>query len=164
MKLFTLYSDLELDATGFDNGINKARSQMKNVKNDMSDLQSESNKTSSVFATTLGTALGQFVGDVAGELAEAVINIAKEGITLAGDMEALDARIASTFGNSASTIERWAGTTKRAYGLSAISATQYAAQLGDALLPDGGNGGTGEDPGDHRLGNAVSLQCRRHCG
>lgn len=134
MKLFTLYADLGLNTTGFNSGIDDARGKMQGVQKQMQGMQDEATKTGGVLEGALGHALGDILSGITQAAIETAFTFAEEGVQLAFSMEEITNVVDTTFGDaSASRINAWARTTKESYGISALSAKEYASTMGSTL-------------------------------
>ena len=88
-------------------------------------------KTISGSLTSGFSKLGKLV--IAAFAVEKVISFGKECIGLGSDLAEVQNVVDVTFGKSASVINKWAKTTSKAYGVSELSAKQYAGTMGAML-------------------------------
>lgn len=73
----------------------------------------------------------------AGLSIRAVVSFAKECINLGSDLAEVQNVVDVTFGDGAETINSWAKTTQKAFGLSELSAKQYSGTMGAMLKSTG---------------------------
>lgn len=139
MKLATLEADVVLNATGFDTGVRRASEQLSGLRGEMSGAATQAEDTKRRMDIALGTAIGDFIGQMAGALTEAVFEWTGDGIALASSMEETNSKINTIFGDSADNIHRWAETTKDSFGIGALTAKNYAAQVAGILSTDSKN-------------------------
>lgn len=94
------------------------------------DAKAEARRIENAFSG-IGTAVA------AGLSLRAIVNFSKECINLGSDLSEVQNVVDVTFGDGASTINAWAQTTKTAFGLSELSAKQYAGTMGAMLKSTG---------------------------
>lgn len=134
MKLFTLYCDIALTTTSFDTGVENAKTKMQGLKTDMGGIQTEAEKTGGVLDTAFGHALGDILSGITQAAIETAFTFAQEGVELASSMEEIQNVVEKTFGGKTTgQINAWAKTTKKAYGIGALSAKDYASTMGATL-------------------------------
>lgn len=73
----------------------------------------------------------------AGLSIRAIVNFSKECINLGSDLAEVQNVVDVTFGDGAETINSWAKTTQKAFGLSELSAKQYSGTMGAMLKSTG---------------------------
>lgn len=74
-------------------------------------------------------ALGDALADIGRDLAD----FAKEGISLASDLEEVQNVVDTTFGDSAAEVDQFAKSAASAFGMSELSAKQFAGTMGAML-------------------------------
>ena len=136
--LFELQALLTLDRSGFDSGVDGARTSFSNLGRDLdNDADNTGSRVGGTWATAFGTAMGQTIGNFAGKAVDAIFDFATEGVQLASQMQEVENVIDVTFGRSASEIYMWAGAAKTAFGMSTSAALEYAGQMGAVLKGQG---------------------------
>lgn len=133
MKLFTLEADLQLNASDFNTGVNKASEKIVGLEKDFNSAASTAEDTKRRMDIALGTAIGDFIGQMAGAMTEAVFEWTGDGIALASSMQEVANVVDTTFGDNAAKINAWAKTTKSSFGIGVLSAKDYASTMGATL-------------------------------
>lgn len=105
----SLLFDTKMDPGGFESGLKRIES------------------TASKVLGSLGLALS------AGAIAKGLISLGKQSTALASDLQEVQNVVDVTFGASASKVGAWAKAAKDAYGMSELSAKQYAGTMGAML-------------------------------
>ena len=130
MKLFTLVAELELATNNFTTGVNNARADMTDLKNDMGIVQQEAQNTGSILESALGHALGDFLSSAASALSEYAVEFGKDSITIEASAEQTNEKMKALFGQEgADTVRQWATTTKEQFGISENAAKQYVSDI-----------------------------------
>lgn len=106
----------DLNHNPFDRGLSAMEGKVKSFNNTLKKL-------AGVVAVAFGTA--------------AIVNFGKESIKLASDIQEVQNVIDVTFGQGAAQIEEFAKSAAEAFGLSELSAKQYAGTMGAMLKSSG---------------------------
>lgn len=134
MKLAALEASVTLNTQGFADGIADVQTKMTDTKTQMEGMQTTAQNTGSIFDSALGHALGDFMSDLTETAIRTAFSIAEDGVELAASMEEIQNVVDTTFGvDAADRVNRWAETTKEAFGIGRLSAKEYASTMGATL-------------------------------
>lgn len=148
MDLFTLAARLELDTSDYTEKISDVIKSAKEAGGEIDAALGGGTSTSSATDTTIGTAqksMSSFWGTTKAILASGAIqkglstisSVGKEAVETASDLVEVQNVVDQTFGASAASIDAWATTTARNYGLSELQAKQFTGYMGAALQSSG---------------------------
>ena len=115
------------------------------IKNVTSDIEKESRKWDDAVDDAAGSMEGSFmsfVKGIAGGLAAAgigkmLLDIGKDAVSAASDLEEVQNVVDVTFGDNASKIETWAQKAGQQYGLTETAAKRYTSTIGAMLKSQG---------------------------
>lgn len=148
MDLFTLTAKLGLDTSDYETKIADVVKSAKEAGGEIDTALGGGASTPSATATTIGTAqksMSSFWGTTKAILASGAIqkglstisSVGKEAVETASDLVEVQNVVDQTFGASAASIDAWATTTARNYGLSELQAKQFTGYMGAALQSSG---------------------------
>ena len=148
MDLFTLVARLELDTSDYTEKISDVIKSAKGAGAEIDAALGGGASTPSATDTTIGTAqksMSSFWGTTKAILASGAIqkglstisSVGKEAVETASDLVEVQNVVDQTFGASAASIDAWATTTARNYGLSELQAKQFTGYMGAALQSSG---------------------------
>nr|MBR4281677.1 hypothetical protein [Clostridia bacterium] len=133
MTLFDLVAAVTLDSTAFYQQIADVTDSGKMLAD---SLRGNAESASSSFSDAFSTTVGQITADVVRELAQTLVDFTKDSINAASDLEQTNQKIEAVFGDMSSSVIVWANTTKDKFGVGALAAKTYAAQLAGLLSAD----------------------------
>lgn len=148
MDLFTLTAKLGLDTSDYETKIADVVRSAKEAGGEIDTALGGGASTPSATDTTIGTAqksMSSFWGTTKAILASGAIqkglstisSVGKEAVVTASDLVEVQNVVDQTFGESAATIDAWAKTTAKSYGLSELQAKQFTGYLGSMLQTSG---------------------------
>lgn len=148
MDLFTLTAKLGLDTSDYETKIADVVKSAKEAGAEIDTALGGGASTPSATDTTIGTAqksMSSFWGTTKAILASGAIqkglstisSVGKEAVETASDLVEVQNVVDQTFGESAATIDAWAKTTAKSYGLSELQAKQFTGYLGSMLQTSG---------------------------
>ena len=148
MDLFTLTAKLGLDTSDYETKIADVVRSAKEAGGEIDTALGGGASTPSATDTTIGTAqksMSSFWGTTKAILASGAIqkglstisSVGKEAVETASDLVEVQNVVDQTFGESAATIDAWAKTTAKSYGLSELQAKQFTGYLGSMLQTSG---------------------------
>lgn len=133
VKIFSLYGDLELATLNFNSGVEAARARMEDLQQEMSDVQDEANRTSSILDGALGHALGDILSGLTKTAIEAAAMVVRDGVGIASSMEEVWNVVDTTFESNANRIQIWSETTKSSFGIGELAAKEFSGTMGATL-------------------------------
>lgn len=148
MDLFVLTAKLGLDTSDYETKIADVVKSAKEAGTEIDTALGGGTSTPSATDTTIGTAqksMSSFWGTTKAILASGAIqkglstisSVGKEAVETASDLVEVQNVVDQTFGESAATIDAWAKTTAKSYGLSELQAKQFTGYLGSMLQTSG---------------------------
>ena len=123
VTLFELSARLSLDSKDFDDGVKEAVRSGKELETVLEGTGKSANMLSSVLGGTL-------IADGLRQLGAEMLNVAKESVQLASDLEEVQNVVDVTFGNNASSVNTWARSAKNAFGMSELNAKKFSGTIG----------------------------------
>lgn len=129
-EVFTVKGLLELDADQFHEGVDDAIKEGKKLADEV-DEQSKGIKGSlgNAFSVMGGNLMSNAFSQALGFL----IDVGKEAIQTASDIQEVQNVVDVTFGDNAAAIESWANTARSQFGLTELQAKQYTSTMGAML-------------------------------
>ena len=129
-EIFTVKGSLTLDSDGFHEGVDEAIQEGKKLA-DTVDEQSKGVKGSltDAFSVMGGNLMSKAFSAALGFL----VDVGKEAIQTASDIQEVQNVVDVTFGDNAAAIESWANTAQSQFGLTELQAKQYTSTLGAML-------------------------------
>ena len=129
-EIFTVKGSLTLDSDGFHEGVDEAIQEGKKLA-DTVDEQSKGVKGSltDAFSVMGGNLMSKAFSAALGFL----VDVGKEAIQTASDIQEVQNVVDVTFGDNAAAIESWANTARSQFGLTELQAKQYTSTMGAML-------------------------------
>lgn len=148
MDLFTLKATLELDTSDYETKMADVLKSAKEASEVIDDALGGGTGTPSSADTSIVTAqknVSSFWGTTKAILTSSAIqkglsvisSLGKEAVETASDLVEVQNVVDQTFGASAASIDAWAKTSARDYGLSELQAKQFAGYFGSMLQTSG---------------------------
>jgi len=106
------------------------------------NLKKAGNGMNSISTIAKGAFLGDLAARATSGMTEKLMELGKESIKLASDLNEVQNVVDTTFGSSANTINDWSKQALKAYGLSELQAKQFSGTMG-AMLKSSGVAGEG---------------------
>lgn len=148
MDLFTLAARLEFDTSDYDTKIVDVVKSAKEAGGEIDMALGGGTGTASAGGTAIATVqknVESFWGTTKGILASGVIqkslgliaDVGKEAVDTSSRLNEVQNVVDQTFGESAASIDAWAKSTAKSYGLSELQAKQFAGYMGASLQSAG---------------------------
>lgn len=129
-EIFTVKGTLSLDADEFHDGVDEAIKEGKKLADNV-DEQSKEVKGSlnDAFSVMKGNLMSKAFSAALGFL----VDVGKEAIQTASDLQEVQNVVDATFGDNAAAIESWATNARSQFGLTELQAKQYTSTMGAML-------------------------------
>lgn len=129
-EVFKVEGKVVLDTSEFHSAVDEATEQGKELAEELGESAEKAGKSwENVFAHTLGDIIADFTQQVT----QALIDFAKESVSIASDLQEVQNVVDVTFGEGAQQIEQWAKTARTQFGLTELQAKQFASTMGAML-------------------------------
>ena len=118
----------------YENELERTQSQINGVEHETEQLE-RATESAGREAVSFGSLLkaniaGDLIADGLRQATSAIVDFAKQGVSLASDLQEVQNVVDVTFGDGAQEIYDFSKTAAESFGLSALSAQQYAGTLG----------------------------------
>lgn len=148
MDLFTLKATLGLDTSDYDTKIKDVIQSAKDAGDEIDKALGGGTGTDSSVGKATGTAQKNvdsvwgttkaiLTSEVIQNTFRVITDIGKEAVETASSLNEVQNVVDQTFGESAATIDTWAKTTAKNYGLTELQAKQFTGYMGSALQASG---------------------------
>lgn len=129
-EVFTVKGKLSLDADEFHEGVDEA---VKEGKKLADNVDESSKQVKGSLTDAFSVMKGNMMSKALSAAFDFLVDVGKEAIQTASDLQEVQNVVDVTFGDSAAAIESWATTAQTQFGLTELQAKQYTSTMGAML-------------------------------
>lgn len=130
MKLFELEATIDLDATGFDEGVTDAEGKGKSLAE---KLGADADSIKKAFDNAFSISIGSLMADGFRKALGAAWDFVGGSVEVASSLEEIQNVVTTVFGSNTSTFEKWAQDAIDKFGMGELAAKQYASTIASVL-------------------------------